>query len=269
MTDHHSAPDGTAPANGPGRGGAGRSVIVTGAASGMGRAEARLFAAEGAQVAVTDMHADGVHAVVEEISAAGGSAQGWVLDVTDEAQVHQVVNDAASAFGGLDIVVNNAGVSIGAQIDGDDQLDAWNTSLDVLLTGQLRMIRAALPHLRRSDAARIVNIASTEGLGATAYISGYTAAKHGVIGLTRSLAVELGPEAITVNCVCPGPVRTGMTAAIPDDAKAKYARRRTALHRYGDPIEVAHMVLSLALPAAGFTTGAVLAVDGGLTVRNA
>ena len=126
-----------------------------------------------------------------------------------------------------------------------------------------------LPHLRESSSPRIVNIASTEGLGATAGISPYTAAKHGVIGLTRSLAVELGKEGITVNCICPGPIHTGMTERIPDEAKQIYARRRTALRRYGDPEEVAQATLSLCLPAASFITGVALPVDGGLTVRRA
>ena len=127
----------------------------------------------------------------------------------------------------------------------------------------------SLPWLRKAEHPRIVNIASTEGLGATKYGSPYTAAKTGVIGLTRSLAVELGGEGITVNCICPGPIHTGMTQGIPDEAKQEFARRRVALKRYADPEEVAHMTLSLVLPAAGFTTGVALPVDGGLTIRNA
>ena len=116
---------------------------------------------------------------------------------------------------------------------------------------------------------RIVNIASTEALGATALHSPYSAAKAGVVGLTRSLAVELGRDGITVNCICPGPILTGMTARISDEHKAIYAKRRTALGRYGEPEEVAHMTLSLCLPAASFLTGAVIPVDGGLMARNA
>jgi len=248
---------------------AGRVVLVTGAASGMGRAEARLFAAEGAHVAVTDLTQDGVDQVVAEIVAADGSAAGWTLDVTNDDQVADVVAAVAHHFGGLDVLVNNAGVSLGALIDSDEHPGAWSTALDVLLTGQVRLIRAALPHLRASDAARIINIASTEALGATPFISPYTAAKHGVVGLTRSLAVELGREAITVNCVCPGPILTGMTEDIADDHKEIYARRRVPLRRYGDPEEVAHMVLNLALPASSFVTGTTIAVDGGLTIKNA
>ena len=136
------------------------------------------------------------------------------------------------------------------------------------LTAQARLVRAALPHLRRSDAGRIVNIASTEGIIATAGIPAYTASKHGVIGLTKSFAVELGRDGITVNCICPGPINTGMTAGIPDEAKDTYAKRRVPLRRYGDPEEVAHMTLSLTLPAASYTNGAILVVDGGMWLRH-
>jgi len=113
-----------------------------------------------------------------------------------------------------------------------------------------------------------VNIASTEGLGATKGMSPYTASKTGVVGLTRSLALEYGESGVTVNCICPGPIRTGMTDAIPEDMKTKFARRRVPLRRYGDPEEVAHMTLSLALPAASYVNGAVIPVDGGLVVQN-
>ena len=156
-----------------------------------------------------------------------------------------------------------------AALDSQDYEAAWAQSFDVLLTAQMRMIRAALPYLRRAEHPRIINIASTEGLGATKFGSPYTAAKHGVIGLTRSLSVELGAEGITVNCICPGPINTGMTAQIPEDQKAIYARRRVALKRYGEPEEVAHATLNLALPAAGYMTGVALPVDGGLTIKNA
>ncbi len=247
----------------------GLTVLVTGAASGMGQATARVFAAEGANVAVTDVSAEGTQAVADEITANGGKARAWTLDVANRDDIVSVVNDVAAHFGGLDIIVNNAGISVRVAIDDDGYEEAWAKALAVMLTAHPRIIRAALPHLRRSKSPRIVNIASTEALGATALHSPYSAAKGGVAALTRSLAVELGREGITVNCICPGPITTAITARIPDEQKVIYAKRRTALGRYGDPEEVAHMTLSLCLPAASFLTGAVIPVDGGLMARNA
>lgn len=247
----------------------GKVVLVTGAASGMGRATACLFADVGAHVAVTDLGEDRVQAVVDEITGAGKSAHGWVLDVTDNDAVVRVVGEIVERFGGLDFVINNAGISRFAAIDQPDYEDHWAASFEVLLTAQIRVIRAALPHLRRATDARIVNIASTEGWGATKYGSPYTAAKHGVVGLTKSLAVELGREGITVNCICPGPINTGMTADFAPEDKAIFAKRRTALGRYGEPEEVAHATLSFCLPASRYITGAILPVDGGLLIKNA
>ena len=247
----------------------GRVAIVTGAASGMGRATAALFADEGAKVAALDINAEPLEAVVGEIAAAGYPVKGWVLDVTDLDAINRVIPEVATHFGGIDILVNNAGIGAGGPVDGDDYEDKWRRAFDVLITAHVRIIRAALPYLRLSDGGRIVNIASTEGLGATKFLSPYTAAKTGVIGLTRSLAVELGTENITVNCVCPGPIRTGMTDSIPEADKREYARRRVALKRYADPEEVAHATLSLVLPASTFITGVALPVDGGLTIKNA
>ena len=175
---------------------------------------------------------------------------------------------AVDQLGPIDILVNNAGISLPVPIEADDYFRAWDATIAVNLSAYVRA-RARLPS-RISCATvrgRIVNIASTEGLGATPYVSPYTVSKHGVVGLTRSLACELGPQGVTVNCICPGPIRTGMTAPIPDDAKDRFARRRVPLRRYGEPEEVAHMVLSLALPAASFVNGAVLTVDGGLTAK--
>jgi 3-oxoacyl-[acyl-carrier protein] reductase len=247
----------------------GLTVLVTGAASGMGRATARLFADEGANVAVTDVTADGAGVVADEIVGRGGKARSWRLDVADARAIETVVADIAAHFGSLDIIVNNAGISVRVAIDDATYDEAWTKGLAVMLTAHQRIIRAALPHLRKSTSPRIVNIASTEALGATALHSAYSAAKAGVTGLTRSLAVELGRDGITVNCICPGPIRTAITERISEEHKTIYAKRRTALGRYGEPEEVAHMTLSLCLPAASFLTGAVIPVDGGLMARNA
>ncbi len=246
----------------------GKTAIVTGAASGMGRAIAHLLADEGARIGVLDRTHGGVELVVGEILGAGGDAIGCTGDVTDAADVEAAVRATREAFGPIDILINNAGVSLPSPIGGEDYDAAWDTTLGVNLEAHTRLVRACLADLLRDGAGRIVNIASTEGLGATPGMTPYTASKHGVIGLTRGLAVELGRRGVTVNCVCPGPIRTGMTAVIPDDAKDTFARRRVPVGRYGDPEEVAHIVLGMVLPASSYLNGAVVTVDGGLTVQN-
>jgi 3-oxoacyl-[acyl-carrier protein] reductase len=249
---------------------AGKVALVTGAASGMGRATAHLFADEGAKVAVVDLDPQKVAAVVDEITAAGGEAAGYDCDVSDPAAVRALVESVVEQFNGLDILVNNAGVAMPAGMDApDDEFDpAWERTFAVNLTAHALLVRAALPYLRRNGEGRVVNIASTEGLMASTGLPAYTASKHGVIGLTKSQAVELGRSGVTVNCICPGPIRTGMTANIPDKDKETYAHRRVPLRRYGDPEEVAQMTLSLVLPAASFLNGAVVVVDGGMNIRH-
>ena len=246
-----------------------RVTLITGAGSGMGKATALVFASEGAKVIATDINEENVKKVAEGIKSSGGECVGIALDVTDKANINEALEMGIKEFGHLDHLINNAGISLPTTIEDDDYDDHWKTTLDVVLTGQVNLIRASLPYLLRSDAARIVNISSTEGFGATPFVSPYTAAKHGVIGLTRSLALELGPQGINVNCICPGPINTNMTASIDTTDKATFARRRVGLKRYGEPEEVAHATLSLCLPASSFINGVALPVDGGLSIRRA
>lgn len=247
----------------------GSRAIVTGAASGIGRATARLFCDEGASLALLDRNGDALDELRAQIEAAGGQAVSFTVDLSERQQVADTVAAAIDALGGLDILVNNAGLAIPAAIDGDDYEASWNTSMAVMVDAQAWAARTALPALRQAQNPRIVNLASTEGLGATRFNSAYVVAKHAAVGLTRALAVDLGKEGITVNAVCPGPVRTSITEAIPEADKQTFAQRRTALRRYAEPEEIAHAILHLALPASSFITGATLVADGGVTIRNA
>ena len=196
----------------------------------------------------------------------------WASSATSPitASLRALVDTTVDWGGRLDIVVNNAGISLVNSMFQDEAEfeDNWARTLDVNLTAHARLVRLALAHLIESGSGRVVNIASTESIVATAGLAAYAASKAGVTGLTRALAVELGRHGVTVNCICPGPIDTGMTAAIPDDAKATYARRRVPLRRYGLPEEVAHMTLNLCLPSSSFVNGATIAVDGGMTIRH-
>lgn len=249
---------------------AGKVALVTGAASGIGRATAFLFADEGAGVALADLNGDRLREVADMITTAGGEARAFPCDISGLDACNRLVADVVAAFGRLDILVNNAGISppAGAFAPEDEFETIWRRTLDINLTAQARLLRAALPHLLASGAGRVVNIASSEAIVATAGLAAYTASKHAVIGLTKSFAVELGRKGVTVNCICPGPIRTGMTAGISDAEKESYAKRRVPLRRYGEPEEVAHGILSLVLPAASYINAAVLLVDGGMTIRH-
>ena len=183
--------------------------------------------------------------------------------------ITECLNYVFQKEGKIDILINNAGISIPTLINDENYEEYWDITFNVLLKAQVQMIRETLPYIQKSESGRIVNISSTEGLGATPRQSPYTSAKHGVIGLTKSLAVELGSSGITVNCICPGPIRTGMTEKIPEEDKNLYAKRRVPIKRYGEPEEVAHATLNFCLPSSSFINGVVLPVDGGLTIKRA
>ncbi len=247
----------------------GRVAIITGAGSGMGEATAKVFAVEGVKVVATDVNQEEVNRVSSEIIKSGGECMPFLLDVTDNTSIKNCIDATINTYKTIDFVINNAGISSVTSVDDENFENYWDDTLNVVLTGQVRLIRASLPYLLESDNGRIVNISSTEGFGASPFHSPYTAAKHGVIGLTRSLALELGPKGITVNCICPGPINTNMTAAIDTKDKETYARRRVGLKRYGEPEEVAHATLNLCLPSSSYINGVYLPVDGGLSIRRA
>ena len=224
---------------------------------------------EGAQVGIVDRSVEALERVAGEITSAGGTAHAVVSDVGEPGAPARMIAEIRDALGPIDGLVNNAGIAAYGPISGENFDEPWDTAIAINLTAYALFIRAALADLKRNRSGRIVNIASTEALGATAGLLPYNASKAGVVGLTRGLAVELGPDGVTANCICPGPINTGMTASIPEEHKQKYARRHTALRRYGEPEEVAHITLSLLLPAASYITGTIIPVDGGLTIRNA
>lgn len=246
----------------------GSVVLVTGAASGLGRAFATLLAANGAIVAATDIAPTPLNETVQRIREAGDEAHALPLDVSDAAAIRSVVDQIARRFGRLDVVINNAGVPGHGDLEHPDLDAIWDRTIAINLTAYQRVVRAALPHLKASSAPRIINIASVEGLGASPGHPAYCASKAGVLGLTHAMAIEFGRAGICVNAVCPGPVETEMTAFVSPEDKLLFAKRRTALRRYGTPMEIAHMVLSLSVPAASYITGATIVVDGGLMARN-
>jgi NAD(P)-dependent dehydrogenase (short-subunit alcohol dehydrogenase family) len=239
----------------------GRRIVVTGAASGMGAAVARLFAEEGASLALLDRNADGVRAAAESLLA-------WstACDVSDGPGVQQAVADAASALGGLDGVVNAAGVLIEkpfAELDPE----SWTRLLSVNLSGPYHVIRAALPALSANERATIVNVASVSGYMPMAGTSGYSASKAGLIMLGKSLALELGPK-IRVNTICPGVIKTEMTRHIWTDApRAERTADRVALKTMGEPEDIARAALFLTTDDSRFTTGTEIVVDGGFSWR--
>ncbi len=198
------------------------------------------------------------------------AALGVTCDVADHGQLRALVDATVAWAGGIDVVVNNAGVSLVNSMFQDEAEfeDNWARTLDVNLTAHARLIRLAVPHLIESGAGRIVNIASTESIVATAGLAPTPRRRPASPGSPGRSPSNSAATAITVNCICPGPIDTGMTASIPAEAKETYARRRVPLRRYGNPEEVAHMTLNLCLPSSSFVNGATIPVDGGMTIRH-
>jgi len=241
----------------------GQVAIVTGAARGLGRAIAQTLARSGAKVACVDINAELLGETVSGIQAAGGTAMALTCDVTDSKRVSAVVEEVATAWGGLHILVNNAGITKDALIMRmkDDQ---WDAVIGINLRGTFLFTRAASRYLMKAQRGRIVNIASVSGITGNPGQANYSASKAGIIGLTRTVAKELAGRNITVNAVAPGFIATEMTAALSEEIVAE-VKKRIPLGRMGEPQDVADAVLFLASPAADFITGHVLTVDGGLT----
>ena len=231
----------------------GRRILITGAASGIGRRTAELFAAEGAALTLLDLNRDGLAEVA--LATRGLAIE---ADVTDEGSVVRAVEQGAAAMDGIDGVVNAAGIVISGSVL-DLSVASWQRVLDVNLTGTYIVVRGSLPWLLKAPSATIVNIASGQGLLPNVpNNTAYAASKGGVVNLTRALAAELAPS-IRVNSICPGMVDTPMTAGLRREVD------RYAMKRIADPLEIAQAILFLTGTESSFVTGAALAVDGGRT----
>ncbi len=252
-----------------------RVALVTGAGRGIGRATAIALAAVGMPVVAAARSVDELDAVVSEIPAAGGEAAALACDLTDRAQSTTLVERAASVFGPIDILVNNAG--IGSNTDprplAEFRDPFWDETLELNLTAPYLLSKAALPHMRAQRWGRIVTVASINGRVPSPHSGAYVASKHGVIGLMRTLALEVATQGITVNCVCPGPVRTrGNDARVAYDARrlgreiGEYEQGLTPIGGRLEPEDIAPMVVYLAGDGARMITGQAYNVDGGVNM---
>lgn len=248
----------------------GKVAIVTGAASGIGRATAVLFGQEGARVMCADLNGEGARAAAEAVAAQGGEAAWTQVDVSREEDVQRMVQETVQRFGRLDILFNNAGVELAAPVTQVPE-ERWDWLLDINLKGVYLGCKHAIPEMLKVGGGAIVNTASGAGLMGIAGLSTYCASKGGVVLLTKSLAVEWAAQGIRVNAVCPGVIRTPMVErglrALGGTADPEEAWRRLGLvhpiGRVGQPEEVARAVLFLASDEASFITGVALPVDGG------
>lgn len=248
----------------------GKSALVTGGASGIGRATALAFAREGARVAVADILEEAAQGTVSEIKAMGGQALAIACDVTDDNAVKAMIAATVDAFGGLDCAFNNAGiapyqVNAGGQKIADVAPEAWRRLIDVNLTGVWLCLRHEVAQMRaQGSGGVIINTASILGLVGTATSSAYVAAKHGVVGLTKTAAADHAEDNIRVNAVCPGYIETPMT----EETMRRRGERilaRVPMARMGQAGEIAEAVVWLCSPKASFVTGVSWAVDGGYT----
>lgn len=241
----------------------GRTAIVTGASRGIGRAIALRLAGAGAKVACVARSADKLKETADAITAAGGVAAVHPCDVTDSAAVTKLVEELAEKWGGLDIVVNNAGITKDTLIPRMSDED-WDTVIATNLRSVFLFTRAASLVMMRKRSGRIINISSVSGLIGNPGQANYSASKAGIIGLTRTVAQELAGRKVTVNAICPGFIASEMTAAM-GAALDEFVKTRIPAKRLGEADEVADAVLYLASDSAAYITGEVLTLDGGLT----
>jgi 3-hydroxybutyrate dehydrogenase len=256
---------------------AGKAAVVTGAGSGIGRATALALADGGAAVAIADLRPDAARAVASEIERKGGRAVALAADVSRPDDVRRFIGEAARALGRLDILVNNAGLQYIAPIQ-DYPEEKWQLLIGVMLTGTFLCTKYALPHMIAKRWGRVVNLASIHGLVASPFKSAYTAAKHGIVGFTKVLALEVAEHGITANAICPGYVRTPLVEGqIADQAKVhgipvqevveKVMLEPAAIKRLLEPEEIAGAIRYLCSDLGSGITGTAFTVDQGWTAR--
>jgi cyclopentanol dehydrogenase len=247
---------------------AGKVAFISGGARGMGAAEARLFAREGARVAIGDVLADEGRQVVEEISETGGEALFVPLDVTSESQWQTAIAAVVNRFGKLDILVNNAGVGSHSRVE-DTPAEEWDRVMDINAKGVFLGTKVAIPEMRRAGGGSIINISSQLGIvGVDNSSPQYQASKGAVRLLTKATAIQYASDGIRANSVHPGPIITPMTEGTrADEQRHQVTLSRIPLGRYGEPEDVAYGVLFLASDESSFMTGSELVIDGGWTAQ--
>ncbi|MCO6485861.1 MAG: 3-oxoacyl-ACP reductase FabG [Saprospiraceae bacterium] len=242
----------------------GRVAIITGAASGIGKATAIRFAREGASVALWDVNREGGEAVTQMINSQGGTAHFWHVNTTDESLVMAAAAEVNTRFARIDILVNNAGITRDATLKKMER-SQWDQVIGVNLTGVFLCAQAIVPYMEANEYGRIINASSIVGLTGNFGQTNYAATKSGVIGMTKVWARELGRKGITANAIAPGFIRTEMMETIPEKVLETFTSR-TPLQRLGTVEELASAYLFLASEEASFINGAVLSVDGGLSL---
>jgi NAD(P)-dependent dehydrogenase (short-subunit alcohol dehydrogenase family) len=251
----------------------GRAALITGAGSGIGRATAELFAAESAAVAVVDLRADAAEETVAKITAAGGRALALAADITSAEEVDAAVARTVREFGRLDLLYNNAGVDSRGSVAEATEED-WDRCFAVNVKGTFLCSRAATPHLRDSGGGAIVNQGSVAGLVAVPNFAAYCAAKGAVVSLTRSMAIDLAPQRIRVNAICPGTIFTPLMEPMlrargGGDLEAGLAKTlvKYPIGRLGTPEEISRVALFLCSDESSFMTGSIVTADGGMTAQ--
>jgi NAD(P)-dependent dehydrogenase (short-subunit alcohol dehydrogenase family) len=241
----------------------GRAALITGASKGLGKAMALALAGASAKLALVSRNREQLDAVAGEIRAAGGEAQVFVADVAREDQVARLEREVAAAFGRIHILINNAGINIRKPLT-DFTLEEWNCVMETNLTSVFLMCRAFVPHMKGHGYGRILNMTSTMSHVSLPLRSAYSSSKAALLGLTRALALELAPEAITVNGISPGPFATEMNTALIENPEVnRQFLSRVPLGRWGKVEEVGQLALYLCSEDAGFVTGTDVLIDGG------